>query len=126
MRVKALIATAAVYAASSTPAHADPPPATPPAATPQPPATPPPPGLRDSLLARAGKTPVYLAFGEAGVVASAVDGAWSVTLVDGQVDGAALDSAQDLLWLTRAGRLEVLDLREPAPKPVRVVDRWYQ
>lgn len=81
--------------------------------------------LRDTLTARGGKTPVYLAYGEAGITASAADGAWSVPLCDGTVDTAAIDAAQDLVWLVREGRLEVLDLREAEPKPTVIVERWF-
>src|SRR5215470_13494372 len=81
------------------------------------------PALRDSLLARPHKAPIYFAASEAGLVAT--DGTWSAPLVPGAIQAAAFDRAQDLLWLVRAGRLEVLDLREPAPKPLPIVERWF-
>jgi hypothetical protein len=82
--------------------------------------------LREALLARAGEAPVYLAAGDGGLVASAADGAWSRVLVAGDIGAAALDDKQDLVWLVRGGRLEVLDLREPDPAPVPIVERWYK
>jgi hypothetical protein len=107
MDARFLVATVALAALAPRPARAEPPAPT---------------ALRDSLLAR-GKAPIYFTYGEAGVAAS--DGTWSASLVEGAVEGAALDAAQDLVWLVRGGRLEVLDLREAEPKPVPIVERWY-
>jgi hypothetical protein len=86
----------------------------------------PPTPLRDTLLAHAAKSPVYLSVGDAGVFATATADGWSQSLVEGRVDAAALDTAQDLVWLARGGKLEVLDLREPAPRPVPIVESWFQ
>jgi hypothetical protein len=81
----------------------------------------PPRSMRDALAADAKGRPVYLAATPNGVVAAAADGAWSKTLLAKPVDSAAWDPRQDLLWLLREHRLEVLDLREEAPSPVPIL-----
>jgi hypothetical protein len=44
-------------------------------------------------------------------------------LFDGPVSGAAYDAAQDLVWFRTAGTLEVIDLRDPALAPVKIVTK---
>ncbi len=61
-------------------------------------------------VARADSTPV--AYGDGGLEVG------SAKVFDRKVDGAALDAAQDLLWFVSGGQLEVIDLREAAPRPV--------
>lgn len=47
----------------------------------------------------------------------------SAVLVTGAIDSAAHDPRLDLVWFVAGGKLQVLDLRAPSPKPVAIVSR---
>jgi hypothetical protein len=44
-------------------------------------------------------------------------------LFQGEVAGAALDTAQDLVWFTSKGTVQVIDLRDPTRTPVVIIDQ---
>lgn len=76
--------------------------------------------MRDALLAQAAGAPVLVVNTPDGVVARTPERALA-TLVEGGVTEARYDTEEDLLWIVRGAALEVVDLREPAPKPVAIV-----
>jgi hypothetical protein len=76
--------------------------------------------LGDALRAEAGR-PIYITAGGSGVVAHTADGKWKKVLVAGPVSVPLLDQVWELVWFVKDGKLQVLDLREPAPKPVALV-----
>jgi len=77
--------------------------------------------LLDALRAESGKAPVLFTAGDDGI--SAFVAGKSRVLVAGKIGEAAMAPAHDLVFYVRAGKLEVLDLREPAPKPIVVVTK---
>lgn len=82
-------------------------------------AAPPAPGLAEVLVKEAGG-PVLLVAAPDGLVAQTPEGRVVRRLTTGAVDGAALDAARDLVWLTGDGKLGVVDLRAPEPALVPI------
>lgn len=78
-------------------------------------------GLSDQLRTEAKASPILFVVGERGVVARSVDGRVDRPIVSGEIEQAILDAELELLWVVRTDRLEILDLREPAPNPVLIV-----
>lgn len=60
---------------------------------------------------------VAIAYGKAGLKLG------DTALVPGQVDAAAWDSAQELLWFTKGATLHVIDLRDPQRTAVPIAEK---
>jgi hypothetical protein len=66
----------------------------------------------------AAAEPQLVSFGETGLQLG------STSLYAKAVDGAAHDPAQELIWFRSAGTLYVIDLRDPARKPVAIATKF--
>lgn len=72
-------------------------------------------------LRKRTSSPIYLVQGEQGLGALSLDGRVKKTLIQGPVCSAMYDGGTEVIFFPRGEQLWVLDLREPAPTPVAVL-----